>query len=237
MQAVLLTLFVTLFCIATHGQGTIVFQSYSPGFGVDARVYESDGLTPLSGGQFVAELLGGPSASNLDSIATVGFRDDAYTGYFNGGLQTINSVAPRATAWVEVRAWNTASGDSFLQAQASGLSNSWWASPVFTVETGSNGVNPFPPGFLTGLGISPVYLNSIPEPSAFALAGLGAVVVLFRARRQILRHDCRPTVKSHGHQDACLKPNPTVQRTGASRLGRRQMTHQRRLPPVAHPER
>lgn len=162
-------------------QGTINFANIY-GSSVNAPVYESDGLTKLSGSQFMAELLAGPSASSLGSVATTSFLAGNGAGYFLGGTQTIDSVPPAGIAWVAVDVWNTASGASFSQAKTSGLANSWWESSIFQVQTGSSLINPSTPGILTGLGNSPVYLNGVPEPSTFALGSLGAVIVLCRRR-------------------------------------------------------
>ena len=193
MNKLLLTLVVNVFCVAAYPQGTVLFQNYLAPDGINAPVYESDGVTPLSGIGFMAELLAGPSANNLASIATTGFLTGTGAGYFLGGVSTINDVVPGNVAWVEVRAWNTGSGASFDRAQSSGLPDSWWASPVFAVVTGNipSGAGPTPPAPLTGLGTSPVFLNSVPEPSTFGLAALGAAVMLFRFRR---RH--RPAVSN-----------------------------------------
>lgn len=182
MKQLLLLLLIATKVGNGHAQGTVLFVNIGPvGSGLNAPVYESDGLTPLSGPQFMAELLGGTSVSTFVSVATTGFLQGSAAGYFNGDTVTMPGVGP-GTAWVEVRVWNTSSGASFAQAKNSGLPNSWWESSAFTVQAGS----PFQglPGLLTGLGNSPVYLNSVPEPSIFALAGLGSALALFRCRRQ-----------------------------------------------------
>jgi hypothetical protein len=165
-----------------NAQGTIDFANYAGGRGVNAPVYQSDGTTKLLGSQFLAELLVGPAADSLASIATTGFLPGNGAGYFNGGTQTVNGMAPGSTAWVEVRVWNTLSGGSFLQARASGLPDSWWESAVFSVGLGGGTINPSLPAALTGLDNSPVYLNSVPEPSALGLIGLGIAGVLLRSR-------------------------------------------------------
>ncbi len=179
MKQLLGSLIVVGLSLTAHSQGTVSFSDYW------ARVYEADGVTRLSGPQFQAGLLAGPSATSLASIATTGFLTGNAAGFFDGGTQTINTVLPGNEAWIQVRAWNTALGASFLQAEASGLPNAWWESPLMTVFTGGvlSGAGPTPPAVLFGLGTSPVYLN-VPEPSAFALAALGASVVLVRIWRK-----------------------------------------------------
>jgi hypothetical protein len=182
IKLIILTTIVRLLVRDVFGQGTIYFANFQDG-GPNAPFYQSDGMTPLSGPQFLAELFAGPNATNLAAIATTSFLTGNAAGYFYGGIQTINTVFGGATAWVQVDVWNTASGSSFGQAQGSGLPNSWWQSVVFTVIPGRGGVNPTPAAPLIGLGTSPVFLNGVvPEPSTFALCVVGAVVVLFRLR-------------------------------------------------------
>lgn len=178
------------------GQGAIKFNNLQPGVPLDAPVYLLDGVTKISGSQYLAELLGGPSANSLSHVATTGFLTGNGAGYFDGGTVIINSVPPGNTAWVQVDVWNTASGASFDQAKATGLANSWWQSSVFTVIPGGQIVNPLPPAPLLGLGDSPVYLNGVPEPSCFALTGLGVVFVLCR-RRWFNKRDGHLTSSAH----------------------------------------
>jgi hypothetical protein len=182
MKRVILISAMTNVLMTAHGQGTVVFANVYTGGIPNAPVYESDGVTKLSGSQFMAELFAGPSVSSLAAIAMTGFATGSQAGYFFGGEQTINSVPGGGTAWVQVDVWNTGSGATFPQAQASGLPDSWWQSPLFTAQTGNPFGTPLPPQPLTGLGTFPVFLNAVPEPSTFALAVLGAVVVFRRKR-------------------------------------------------------
>ena len=187
MKACVLGLLFLSWTLVAQAQGTVSFANVAPaGQGVNAPVYESDGVTPLSGSQFMAELLAGPSANTLASIATTGFLTGSQGGYFNGGYQTIPGVV-NSPAWIQVDVWNTASGSTFDQAKASGLPNSWWQSSVFSVMVGGGFQGP-PPAPLTGLGTSPVYLNSVPEPSALALLSCGLVAGLLRKVLNKPRH-------------------------------------------------
>jgi hypothetical protein len=183
-----MTMLITCSSLPAHPQGTVLFNNINVG-SPNAPVYESDGVTKLSGSQFMAELFAGPSANNLGAIAMTGFLTGSQAGYFLGGPQTINSVPGGGTAWIQVDVWNTASGASFSQATASGLPDSWWQSQVFMNLTGNpnniGGGGPSPPFPLTGLGNSPVFLNSVPEPSVLPLSCLGFTVIFVFIRRQL----------------------------------------------------
>jgi len=170
--------------VSAYAQGTVWFINLDSQHGLNAPVYAADGVTKLAGSQFMAELLAGPSPSSLSSIATTGFLEGGGAGYFNGGIWSLANVAPGQVASVQLRGWNTLSGPSYVQAQASGLPNSWWQSPVLSVVTGglTSGTGQTPPAFLTGLNNSTLLLNPVPEPTSLALAAVGAVVLRLRLR-------------------------------------------------------
>ncbi len=187
MKQILVPLIIVLCAESSFAQGTLNFANLYPNLAspvVNAPVYESDGLTKLSGPQFTAELLAGPSIDGLASVASTGFLTGNGAGYFSGGAVTVPGILEGSLAWVQVDVWKTASGSTFSQARASGLPDSWWQSSAFSLMLGGGGVNPNPPALLTGLGTSPVYLNSVPEPATLALVGLGAALALFQFRRR-----------------------------------------------------
>ncbi len=176
MKLLTLRLLLLASAMAAHAQGTFAFQNINVAGGPNAPVYLLDGVTKLSGPQFMAELLIGMNEANLVSIATTTFLTGNGAGYFDAPYQTVPAISPGETALVEVRVWNTLHGTSFLQAQASGLPDSWWQSPVFALTAGGGSFQPTPPTQLTGLGNSPVYLNSVPEPCALGLVICGTLV-------------------------------------------------------------
>ena len=182
MKSLLLSVYLTAISTSASAQGTVYFSNHVPG--VDAPVYYSDRITQVSGSKFMAELLAGSTANSLAPIASTGFLTGNAAGYFNGGIQNVPIIASQL-AWVQVQVWNTASGASFDQAVASGLPDSWWTSSVFSLHPGDPTI-PTLPAALVGLGNSAVYLNTIPEPSTFALAGLGAAIATFLIRRNWL---------------------------------------------------
>src|SRR5262249_19679074 len=140
----LLLLLLALRTLAAHAQGTVAFANLAPGDVVNAPVYMSDRATRLSGPQFMAELLAGPSADALLPITATGFLTGNGAGYFNADVQAISSVAPGSAAWIQVDVWNTASGATFSEARISGLPDSWWQSSVFSVITGGGFQGPPP---------------------------------------------------------------------------------------------
>ena len=178
-----LFIYLSLFCHAAFAQGLVYFSN-EYGQQVNAPVYESDGITPLFGSQFMAELFAGPSTNSLQAITSTPFMQLSAAGYFYGGTPSISTVPPRNPAWIQVDVWNTAFGRTFDQAQASGAANAWWQSSVFSVVTGGGAVNPANAAPLIALGTSPVFLNGlIPEPSAMSLLLMGSLATWCRSRR------------------------------------------------------
>lgn len=86
-------------------------------------------------------------------------------GCFFGGTRTIDGTAPGTVVSLQVRVWATASGTSWETASplARGESN------VIQLSLGGGG---FPTPNMIGL-------TFVPEPSSYALAGLGLLVTAF----------------------------------------------------------
>jgi hypothetical protein len=179
MKTCLLTSLLTVCALAMFAQGTVNFVNLNVGAGLNAPVFLGDMTTKASGPGFTAELLAGPNAVNLASVATTGFLTGAGAGYFQGGVVTIGSVAPGATAFLQVRVFDTASG-SFPFAQAN-LGGIWGQSSIFSVVTGGAGSPPITPAPLAGLTSFSIGVL-IPEPSALALAALGSSLLFLRRK-------------------------------------------------------
>src|SRR5690242_12357157 len=100
MKRLLVALLLGKASLIAYSQGTVLFDNIAgQGQLVNAPVYESDAVTKVSGPQFMVELLGGPSAESLVSIATTGFLTGTAAGYFLGGGQTVPGVNPGTLAW------------------------------------------------------------------------------------------------------------------------------------------
>jgi hypothetical protein len=178
---------------AVFGQGTVYFYNHVPSVGLDAPVFNTDGQTPLTGANFVAQLYGGPDAKDLLPIGDLAVFAGSQPGYwvsFGSSLdRTIPTVAPGAEAFVQVRVWSTQLGSTYDQVEAAGGKHG--ESSVFSVITGGvtqgGTLPPTFPAFLTDLksfsltGIEP----DIPEPGTGLLFLLGGGLVFLRL---IFRH-------------------------------------------------
>jgi hypothetical protein len=173
----------SLLGLAAYAQGTVNFANIQGSLNVP--VYMSDGTTKVAAGNtFMAELLAGTTQGNLNiSVATSGFLA---AGYFSAGAKTVTGIAGGATAWMQVRFWNTANGSSYAAAAASGANNAYGSSNPFQVTLGDPTASPpGVPAALSGLAGQTLKLNSaVPEPSSLALAGLGAAALLVFRRRK-----------------------------------------------------
>jgi len=173
----------TLLCTAAglaYAQGTVNFANI--GVGLNAPVLLNDGTTK-AGNTYTAVLMAGPNATSLAQIATATVGATS-AGYFLGGTQVIPTVPGGGTANILIDVYQTSLG-SFAAAQAANTANAWGQSTGFTVKLGDP--NATPPGVPAPLsGLTSITLNKggvVPEPSTFALAGLGAAALLFFRRR------------------------------------------------------
>jgi Ca-activated chloride channel homolog len=131
--------------------GTIVFANREVACGLNAPVYDLDGVTPVVGDEYVVELWAGPSAATMQPIATTGFR--ASCGYFGPGSQPVSipTVEAGSVAHVQVRVWDTQGGVAARYEEAEQRNLKRAVSSVFTVVTGNEGTPPTLPACLLGL--------------------------------------------------------------------------------------
>ncbi len=146
-----------------------------------------------------AKLLGAngadqPESSLLPALPTTTFRTGGMAGYVSGIGSTFDNI-PKATpaATIEMVAWDNSSGlyPTWVQASAA-----WRAGLIAAGESGrwTQEIDDFlsEPNLLSSTDPSQhvvsFNLYFIPEPSTFALAGLGALaVVVCRRRRNVQR--------------------------------------------------
>ena len=190
------------FAGAVSGQGIIYFNNRVPGL-VDAKIYYDYTYTiPLTGSEFHAALLGGPTTrtpasvagpgtlkqlSNPDNgyVSAVTFRTGAAAGYVsNVNTARDSQLAYGSTGMFQVviwqgnySTWPEAYEAMFLPGSTVKVG---WSNPVNVTVT----ANPLDTATPYLIGLQSFAFFSIPEPSSMALAGLGAAALLIFRRRK-----------------------------------------------------
>jgi hypothetical protein len=182
MKKLLLTVGLLGLASGAFAQGTLVFANLASG--VNAPVTNKLTGVRLTTVNWMADLyFSNNTNAPTDSLQAAGFNVPFSTttsggggGYFLGGTRTVTG-AP-GTIVAQVRVWDSQFGSTFELARAN--------PNAFTGVSGTVLVNlaipPAPAPPLTGLtsfGVAP-----IPEPTTFALAGLGAAALLLFRRRK-----------------------------------------------------
>jgi len=184
MKKLLLVLACVAATVMVSGQGTIDVRNKVTGT-LDAPIFDVDGTTKLAGTAYMAQVYAGPSAGALAAIGNpYPFRTGTGAGYYDyastGTKVYVATVAPGATASVQVVAWEAAAG-SYAAAAASTTYKSG-KSAIFTAVLGDAGSPPSVPAFMTGLTQFSL-VTAVPEPSTMALGLLGAAALLLRRRK------------------------------------------------------
>jgi hypothetical protein len=169
-------------CVASsYGQGTVLFDNYAnTAFGTQVTV---DG-TITSDTTIVIGLWVGANAGSLSLLSTTPiFWNTTYGGgWYSGGNPTIPSTLFTGSQTVTFQVRGSGGIGAFAQG-VTGSSATWTESPA---PTGSlvlvgNPANEMMNGPAALLLTS---INNIPEPTTFALLGLGAAGLMFFRRKQ-----------------------------------------------------
>jgi len=147
-----------------------------------------------TGGQYggattFAQLIAAPGSSQAESslvpaTPVTSFRTGACGGFIAGQTATLGNVAPDfGAATIEMVAWDDSSGlySTWTQASVAWLTGLIAAGESGRITIGPVGGTGTPPN-LTGMQSFNLYF--VPEPSTFALAGLGAAALLIFRRRK-----------------------------------------------------
>jgi|SRR6185369_2310365 hypothetical protein len=156
-------------------QGTLVFANLAGG--VNAPITNSLGQRIVGPNNLLIDLYYSTTVgAATDTFIPGGFNVPFSTttaggggGYFLGGTRTINGAS--GTIVAQVRVWDSTKGGTF------NILGEWGASSPFSLTLT---VPPASPAAMTGLSS---FGTIIPEPSTFALAGLGAALLIFRRRK------------------------------------------------------
>lgn len=181
MKKLIVTLALGMACVSAFAQGTCIFGNANAQ--VNAPISELAGGAKLSGIGWIAQLWYGPAGSAESALVahptTATFSTTAaQAGYFFGGARTIDGIAVGSVAVTQVRVWNAAAGASWADALANPLGLVGRSGLVSVSLTGP----PATPANLVGL--TAFTVAPVPEPSSFALAGLGAAALLIFRRRK-----------------------------------------------------
>lgn len=135
------------------GGGLLAFYNRESGIpGLDAPVFDIDGVTRLNGSNYVAQLYAGPSAETVRAVGNPSpFNSGTFAGYFVRQTLTVPNVAPGDIAFAQVRAWEATKGDTYEEARA--RTGKFGRSVLLQVQLGGALPNspPILPGYLAGL--------------------------------------------------------------------------------------
>jgi len=185
MKKALVILSSLLVAAGAFAQGTVNFALRVTGT-YDAPVFVGADVTSgvrASGPAYLAQLYAGPAGASAGALTAIGspvpFLTGAGAGYIKSATATIASVAPGATASIQIRAWAASAGADYATAVASG--SGFGQSAILQQVTGGAGN---PPGLPTDLaGLASFAIVTVPEPSILALGALGGLALLLRRRK------------------------------------------------------
>lgn len=190
MRKLIVALLIACAGMNAWAQGTVFFANrVSPNI---APVLNVDGVTPLSGSGFSAQLFAGAQNTGENALTPVGspvaFRTGTVAGTWAGIQEVIPGVAGGAIATMQVRAWANNNGALATYAAALLAGVPTGKSTLFdSLPLGNNAVTPatLPPN-IVGNPLAANNLQSfslVPEPSVIALGALGVVALLLRRRK------------------------------------------------------
>src|SRR5436309_879933 len=113
MKTVVFIFAVAISLVSASGQGTLNFNNTGTdpvtNIRVKAAIFNIDGITPLSGGNYYAGLFAGSDEGSMTLLgAAVPFRTGIAAGFVKvgtAGAREVPGVVPGGDTLVQVRAW------------------------------------------------------------------------------------------------------------------------------------
>lgn len=187
MKKLIVTAMMVGLSLGAFAQGTVIFQNSA-----SQLVLQDLGTSTVSApaGTHVAlyyspTAVTDPFAAALHQISG-GVGTLVSPGRFILGTKTTDTdAAAGSTIFVSIRGWtgNFATWNEAAAAAASGTQVWLGASGVFSMATGGVGTPPSPPIAISTIPGFTGFTITVPEPTTFALAGLGAAALLIFRRR------------------------------------------------------
>ena len=171
-------------CAQCHADAIFALSNSGYGLTVLAPVYDADGHL-LAGNQYMAQLYAGSDQNSLTPLSpSAPFLTGALAGYLQSTLITDRSgnFLKNSEYFVQLRVWDTSLGSTWQIAASKGLGGVGESSTGREQTGGSGGVPSLPSG-LSGLhsfSLSPL----VPEPSTYALIGVGGAMLWWQSRRK-----------------------------------------------------
>jgi len=190
-------------CATTYGQGVVQFNNYQSTTYQQVK-YENNAALGAQSGQAVVsptvelQLLwalgtfadttsfNAAANSGVTTFINPGFNFNG-GGYYGGGNQTLTGWTAGQTVTFEVLGWETSGangGATFAASKLKGTSALW--QEVGAASANANGIQPSSnPAKFFNVGPPAMSLVlTVPEPTVFALAGLGAAALMIVRRKK-----------------------------------------------------
>jgi hypothetical protein len=196
MKRVIALLLVVGFSASALGQGQLIFNHWAtnPGDGSNA-ILGVDG-SPLFGTGYSGQMYAGPVGGALNPVTEISgstalavfpMYGSARAGYLNTSANTvvIPGVEPGSAADIQLRVWENAGGSLTDWSAADGTASEWGISDVVpTTPNTLGGITPGGPQAPVNMPSVPSFqLQMVPEPTTWALLGIGALAMFFRRRK------------------------------------------------------
>lgn len=189
MKKILVTLSVASMAVGAFAQGQVGFKNMLAA--PTPYVYLADGTTkvPYNGGAtalaFMADLYYGPAGTvnpnSLTALNTTTYfsATASQAGLFNGGNPSIASIPGGTTATLQIRTWETKGIYTSYALALAGATGLVGEGNLVQVTLSSPPATP--PNMV---GIQPIIMHPVPEPTVAAIAGLGLASMLILRRKK-----------------------------------------------------
>lgn len=193
MKKTLVTLAAVAVAAGAFAQGQVAFKNSIAGFPAGSPapiIYLADGVTkvpasiaPNVGAYSVDLYYGAAGITDMKSLTPLGLKVNfstvaAQAGYFAGGSQTIPGIT--GTATLQIRVWETKDGLYTSYANAL-LGATGLVGEGNLVQVALSSPPTTPPNMV---GIGPIVMHQVPEPTVAAIAGLGLASMLILRRKK-----------------------------------------------------